>query len=1654
MESNSRICETYGVMAVEVMRPASTGDEVQALKKYIQKSAAQQEQLQADINLNRDREDLLERYRHDVTDMDYTMAIRAYEWPKKMGEIMREATAKVTGEHKAFEDSLKARRAAFAEQLARAATDVEAFDAVGDIDGRDVHAEVAAELSGRLKAAAVEAEEINAQERLLGWALTKYAQVAALTAKLEPYLNLWSITSQFLANQKQWMNGAFSRLSPEAIEETVGDYSRRIYKLSKSFAAAAAAGGADAAAALAEPAAVAATMKERIEDFRQHLPLIAAICNAGLRDRHWAAMSDLVGFELKRDEFTSLQRLLDKRVGEHVKALGELSDTASREWSFERTLDKMVADWEPLRFELAPWKSTGTYVLKGGPVDEAQVLLDDHIVKTQAMRASPFARPFAERIAPWEATLTRLQDILDQWLKCQGKWLYLEPIFGSEEIMKQIPTEGAAFRSMDSTWRRIMEAVQAAPEVIGVAALPGLLEDLTAANASLEVVEKGLNDFLDTKKLAFPRFFFLSNDELLEILSEAKDPLKVQPFMKKCFEAIKEVEFTPAVTMKAMVSVEGERVPLSKEINPAETGAVELWLLEFEDVMKQSLQKITAEAVSGYGRVSRERWILDWPGQVVLSGSQVHWTREVGGAIRDHGVRGLREYAERSNKQLAAIVGMVRGELTPLERATLGALVVIDVHARDVVVSMADAGVNSESDFAWLSQLRYYWEENTVMVRMINAVATYGYEYLGNSSRLVITPLTDRCYRTLMGAIHLNLGGAPQGPAGTGKTETTKDLSKAIAIQCVVFNCSDGLDYKAMGKFLKGLAASGAWACFDEFNRIELEVLSVVAQQVLTIQRAVAARQSRFVFEGVELRLLATCNVFITMNPGYAGRSELPDNLKALFRDVAMMVPDYAMISEIILYSYGYLDARKMARKLVQTYRLCSEQLSSQDWYDYGMRAVISVLRAAGNLKRKYAEEQEDVLVLRAITDVNLPKFLDQDVPLFQGILSDLFPGVKLPEIDYNNLRAALKENCLKLNLQPLEPFLEKIIQLYEMIVVRHGLMLVGLSFGMKTCAYRVLAGALSDLCKAGLNGEQNVKIYVLNPKSITMGQLYGAEDPASKEWTDGILAVNFRNAARDTSPDRKWVLFDGPVDAIWIENMNTVLDDNKKLCLNSGEIIAMQGLMNMIFEVADLAVASPATVSRCGMVYVQPSLLGWRPLMLSWLTTLPAAIGEARRAQLVAMFDWLVPPCLRVATKECKMPQPMQDLNLVQSLMSLYDCMLDDFRDGRTEGMNENVLNVWLDSLFLFSLVWTIGGNVDDDGRRRFDGALRKLLVNDPPAELKPFVKAPAQKVTQLFPEGRLVYEFMFDKSKNKWVPWMDTLAEEAIDPEAEYSSIIVPTMDTVRYTYLIDAFLTHSKHLLLVGPTGTGKTAYVKRHLARGLSPDKHAYLMMNFSAQTSANMTQDIIDGKLDKRRKGVYGPPLGKSMVVFVDDLNMPQVEVYGAQPPIELLRQFMDHEGWFDRKELTFRKLIDVHMCAAMGPPGGGRNNVTNRFLRHFAVVSVTPFDADTMTRIFGTLVDWWMRKNAFGGAITKYRSPMVAATIEIYATVQRELLPTPAKSHYTFNCACLHPPHRPGLPRPSPACPGLPQPLTPPRHPRDPRSARRQQGLPGRVVRG
>ncbi len=258
---------------------------------------------------------------------------------------------------------------------------------------------------------------------------------------------------------------------------------------------------------------------------------------------------------------------------------------------------------------------------------------------------------------------------------------------------------------------------------------------------------------------------------------------------------------------------------------------------------------------------------------------------------------------------------------------------------------------------------------------------------MGAFSRLVITPLTDRCWLTITNAFHQKLGANPAGPAGTGKTESCKDLAKVLGRYCLVYNCSEQVNVKMMEKLFTGIASTGSWTCLDEFNRIDVEVLSVVSSQFLQIREALLESKSSMNFFGKNINLNPYMGVFITFNPGYAGRSELPDNLKLLFRPVAMMVPNYAMIAENLLYSEGIQQPRELARKIELIFKLSSEQLSPQSHYDFGMRSVKGVLSMAAQLKQRDRNAPDAVVLIKALMDSNMPKFVEKDQPIFQAIV-------------------------------------------------------------------------------------------------------------------------------------------------------------------------------------------------------------------------------------------------------------------------------------------------------------------------------------------------------------------------------------------------------------------------------------------------------------------------------------------------------------------------------------------------------------------------------------------------------------------------------------------------------------------------------------------
>lgn len=463
----------------------------------------------------------------------------------------------------------------------------------------------------------------------------------------------------------------------------------------------------------------------------------------------------------------------------------------------------------------------------------------------------------------------------------------------------------------------------------------GLYERLEHIQSRLALCEKALAEYLETKRLAFPRFYFVSSADLLDILSNGNEPDKVMKHLTKLFDSMAKLKLdqTKAKTAIAMEAKDGEMVDFPSPCDLS--GQVEVWLNRLLDKQCKTVWHWLNEAVQAYEEKPREQWIMDFPGQIALTGSQIWWTTEVNMAfakLEEGFENALKDYYKKQVAQLNALITLLLGDLSKGDRQKIMTICTIDVHARDVVMKMIANKIENSGEFLWQCQLRHRWddEKKDCFGNQCDATFRYAHEYLGNQPRLVITPLTDRCYITLTQSLHLVMGGAPAGPAGTGKTETTKDLGRSLGFMVYVFNCSEQMDYKSCGNIYKGLSQTGAWGCFDEFNRISVEVLSVVSVQVKSIQDAIRDKKKRFVFMGEEISLNPVVGIFITMNPGYAGRTELPENLKALFRPCAMVVPDFDLISEIMLVAEGFTEARLLARKFITLYTLCRELLSKQ----------------------------------------------------------------------------------------------------------------------------------------------------------------------------------------------------------------------------------------------------------------------------------------------------------------------------------------------------------------------------------------------------------------------------------------------------------------------------------------------------------------------------------------------------------------------------------------------------------------------------------------------------------------------------------------------------------------------------------------------------
>jgi dynein heavy chain len=533
------------------------------------------------------------------------------------------------------------------------------------------------------------------------------------------------------------------------------------------------------------------------------------------------------------------------------------------------------------------------------------------------------------------------------------------------------------------------------------------------------------------------------------------------------------------------------------------------------------------------------------------------------------------------------------------------------------------------------------------------------------------------------------------------------------------------------------------------------------------------------------------------MNPGYAGRTELPENLKALFRSCAMVVPDIILICENMLMSEGFVSAKELSEKFMTLYDLCKSLLSKQMHYDWGLRAVKSVLRQAGGLKREEPDIPEQFVLMRALRDFNLPKIISYDRSIFLGLIRDLFPGIEVKAKTNPTLTEAVETVTLDEGLLAEEMFVLKCVQLYEILQVRHCMFIIGNAGSAKSTIWKMTAKALCHL------GEETVFEFA-DPKAVSSDELFGCMNPKTKEWKDGVLSTMMRDMNRNNGrftleQAYKWIILDGDIDPEWIESLNTVMDDNKVLTLVSQERIPLTPEMRMILEVSHLKNATPATVSRGGVLFINDIDVGWRPYLESWLEQFKNKDDNARTVFYLAISHYLEESMLEMLLG-LETITPCVVIAYIQTLCTIIDALYYELYNRKDlivymkslqAERNEDIKDIY-DAYFIYAFMWSFGASLSD-GRISFSSTLKSK------AKIK-------------FPDQGQCYDYWYDPLKLDWQPWQDSV--ESYEPQYDqlYQNIVVPTADTVKHKSLLDLHIRQKKALMYVGSAGTGKTTIIK--------------------------------------------------------------------------------------------------------------------------------------------------------------------------------------------------------------------------------------------------
>ncbi|CCE61379.1 hypothetical protein TPHA_0A03000 [Tetrapisispora phaffii CBS 4417] len=1270
------------------------------------------------------------------------------------------------------------------------------------------------------------------------------------------------------------------------------------------------------------------------DQFKELLLILEKLKDSSIKKRHWQTVffkfsTERIPEKIIEDLNFTIEDVLTIDFSKHVTELNSIIESAKQEYIIEDSLNKLKEYLNTSH--LSSYKhSSGAYIVNEW--DDLYKSCKDYLDELNSMKIHSSYNIFEQKCNEWEIKLDRILQIFDIWMELQFYWLDLYGIIGmNKEVRDRLPLESAKYDNVTSDYKSILTRIFTSTKILDILKFPNCLESFSHILSSLKLIKSSLNDFIDNQRMRFPRFNFLSNEDILRILGSPSSAVMISSFCQKLFGTIKGLLIEDEI-ITGVISIEGEHMIFTSAISMVGKESNLLWLNDIDSALTETLnyQIQLAKAQINNGNILSK--IIDHHVyQSVLVALQIIVTKKIDESIGLKDFRNLQTYLHTSVSSMIEVIYKIED---PLKKKKCINLLIELLQYRNFVDELHLMPALNRK-VAWINRLKFYGTIadsdglDNIYVSIGNNNIKYSYSYIGVPENLIRTESLLTAYVSLMHAFDQNYGSSLFGPAATGKTETTKSLGHSLGKTVVIFNCDDSFDIDSLTRIMGGICQLGVWCCFDEFNRLPKAILSAVASYLEAIQFSLTRSLNSVQLRQSSFKLHKDSRFIVTLNPTYEGRSELPTNLKKLFRSFSMSHADLYTISSVYLEMMGYPDWSDLSKTLSNLMLELDKQCTKQLHYDFGLRCLKTILRNAQILKKKDVHSRLKVL-LNSIIQVISPKLNMDDTVLLHHLIRKYF-NVDLPHIDNDMFISTL------VNQMPYKysaHFIQLCKHLYELQGINQSVIIMGKTGSGKSTLIKETLRAIKTLL--GIN----TILYRIDTKTLTKEKLYGYINKVTLEWKDGVFTSIIRDIMTDSHAQYKdaltWIVFDSDIDPEYAEVLNSVLDDNRLLTLPTGERLNIPSNVKILFETQDLIHATMATISRSAMIWVSTSLYSsfalFKQSFENELSMLPDRLPNHD-----GWVENVIYPIRKLLTESilneiiAKASQFSHVMFFIEtrSLRNFARSLITELK--KLQKYHFKLENVFLRRLLIFliknSLVLSFVADCCLEDQDVFLKLLNKLFNNSN---------------GQLELEGD-IFDVIFEEETLCFKPALSFIDNHSLQfQDITATDTVVETVDTVRQKHVILHLLTSDQMPILCGPAGSGKTMILTNSI---LNSKSYAIQSMSFSKETTVDNIINIIINNCEQKSTSngfILSPKLhNKILVLFFDEINLTSTDRYGSQPVILFLRQLIETGGFWDYKTNQWATLENVKFVGACNPTEDlGRSELNSSFLRLTNIINI------------------------------------------------------------------------------------------------------------------